>query len=133
MKEAVPNILIKAATECQLQLDETVSFSEYVDKAIQIANRMQNSLSTMVQKRNDHTSNNEPEPKKARQAHSTAKVAPMIARAKFLQQLGRRPVAEIASKLERCPKCLQASKSRDDKRCGPHFLEYASSLQGNFP
>jgi hypothetical protein len=77
----------------------------------------------MVQKRKDHMSNNEPEPKKARQDHSTAKEAPITARTKFLQQLGRQPAAEIASKLERCPKCLWASKSHDDKRCGPHFFE----------
>jgi hypothetical protein len=47
MKEAVPNILIRAATECQLQLDETVSFTAYVDKAIQIPNGMQNSYVVM--------------------------------------------------------------------------------------
>jgi hypothetical protein len=48
MKEAVPEILVRAATECQLQLDETCSFTAYIDKAIQIGNRLQNSLPKSV-------------------------------------------------------------------------------------
>jgi hypothetical protein len=93
-----------------------------VDKAIKIANRMQNSLTTMVQKRKQHISD-EPELKQARPNPAGAQKAAISSRSKLLQQLEKKSVAEIAAKLDRCPKCLFNNKHHDAKPCAPQHLE----------